>query len=300
MHFKTIDEIITHARSVKKHKVVAVPAANDEHAIEAVFRAYKEGIVVPRLIGNEGLIRECLEKQGAEELVPFIVPENGGDSACAQKAVDMARSGEAELLLKGSLQSSDYLRPIVSHNGLKKRSTMSAVAVMSVPAYHKIFVMTDGGLLLKPTLEQKKEEILNAVEALRGIGYDEEIRVAVLCSSETVNPKLPEMVDAAALKEMNLRGEIPDCIVEGPISFDLATNKDAAEAKGYQSPVAGEADILVVPDLVSGNILGKALGWAGSRGVNSIGGTTVPVALPSRGSSAETKYEILVYCALMA
>lgn len=300
MAFTSINQIIEQSYHLNNPKIVAVPAANEEHALRACARAYKEGVIVPRLLGSEYEIRTMLEHLGLEEIVQFIVPVDGDNAVCASKAVEMAKCGEAQLLMKGSLQSSEYLRPIVSHGGLKKRETLSAMGITSVSAYHKVFIMTDGGLLLKPTLEQKKEEIINAVEVMRKMGHKGDIKVAVLCSSEVFNPKLPEMVDAAELKKMNQRGEITDCIVEGPISFDLATDMNAAKIKGYESLVAGDADILLVPDLACGNILGKSLTWAKPHGVSTIGGTTVPVALPSRGSSVEMKYEMLLFSALMA
>lgn len=300
MIFKTIDEILQRVDTITSPKVVAVPGAADEHTLQAVLRAYKNGIVVPCLIGDPKEINSILEEIGGSELSQYIVAADS-DEACAQMAVDFAREGKAQLLMKGSLQSSDYLRPIVSSKGgLKKRSTLSSISISSCPAYHKVYMMTDCGLLLKPTLEQKKDTIINAVEVLRSLGHTEDIKVAVLASAETVNPKLPETVDGAELKSMNQRGEIRDCIVEGPISFDLATDADAVKAKGYESPVAGDADIFIVPDLACGNILGKALRWAGGHGVNFIGGASVPIALASRGSSVEAKYDILAFSALAA
>lgn len=300
MQFTSIDQIMERVKEIDKPRVVAVPAAEDEHALEAVLRGYREKIVEPILIGDPDKIAAILKELGGNELSDYIVPCMDWDE-CARKAVDYARQGKAQLLLKGGLQSGQYLKPIMSNqHGLKTSSTLSLVAFSHTPAYHKVLVSTDGGVLTKPNLEQKKAMIQNAVQAMRSVGFDEEIKVAVLCAAETVNPKMPETLDAAALKEMNQRGEITDCIVEGPISFDLATSSAAARDKHFNSPVAGDADLLVYPEIAAANIAGKALAWSGVRSVAYVAGASVPVALPSRGSNAESKYRMMAFCAAAA
>ena len=300
MQYTSIDQILEHAKEITKPRVVAVPAAEDNHALEAVLRGYREKIVEPILIGNKDKISAILKEIGGSELSDFIVHCNDWDE-CASLAVDYARDGKAQLLLKGCLQSSQYLKPIMSNStGLKTSSTLSLVAFSCTPAYPKVFVSTDGGVLMKPNLEQKKAMIQNAVSAMRDVGFDGVIRVAVLCAVETVNPKMPETLDAAALKEMNLRGEISDFIVEGPISFDLATNPSVAKDKHFESPVAGCADLLVYPEIAAANIAGKAMAWSGVRSIAYVAGASVPVALPSRGSNAEAKYRMMVFCASAA
>jgi phosphate butyryltransferase len=217
-------------------------------------------------------------------------PENA-----AQKGVDLIKSGEAHFLMKGKLETAELLRAVVNkENGIAGGGVMSHVAFNEIPAYHKIVVMTDGGMLPYPTLEQKKSIIDNAVDIMRSLGYDKP-KVCVLAAVEKVNPKMPETVDAGALREMNERGEIKNCIVEGPISFDLAMVKERSEAKGYSSPCAGDADILIVPNIHAGNLLGKSfieMGHAKMAGL--IVGAKCPIVLTSRGASSEEKYNSLV------
>jgi len=295
--YTSIDQILDRARQIDKPRVVVVPAADEEHALEAVLKAYNEKIVTPRLIGNPDKISRILKGLGGSQLEQFIIPCDDYDE-CAQLAVDMCREGDAQMMLKGALQSAQYLKPIIQkETGLRLRGTLSAVAIQSVPRYHKVFATTDSGVVMKPTLEQKKDMIINAVETMRSAGFDSTIKVAVLTAVETVNPKMPETEDAAALKEMNQRGEIPDCIVEGPISFDLAVMPAAVKAKRYESPVAGDADLLVFPELAAANIAGKAMIWADVSSVGIISGASVPIALPSRGSSVKSKYQMLLFCA---
>ncbi len=176
---------------------------------------------------------------------------------------------------------------------------MSHIAINEVPGYHKLLVTTDGGMLLMPTLEQKRDIIINAVSALRAMGY-EKPKVGVLAAAEKINPKLPDSVDAAALKEMNERGEITDCIVEGPISLDLAVVPGRGEIKGYKSPCAGDVDILVVPNITAGNIFGKSLTeLCGGKMAGLIMGAKCPIIVTSRGSSSEEKYNALCLAAAM-
>ena len=166
--------------------------------------------------------------------------------------------------------------------------------------YHKMVLTTDGGMLPYPTLEQKKHIIENAVYVMNRLGY-EEPKVCVLAASETPNPKMPESMEAAALKEMNQKGEIENCIVEGPISFDLAMVKEKAEIKGYESPCAGDADILIVPNIHAGNILGKCLiEMANSKMAGLIVGAQCPIVLTSRGASSEEKFNSLMLACIVS
>ena len=184
-------------------------------------------------------------------------------------------------------------------NGIKARDTLSNVALLDIPAYHKVVGLTDGGMVMYPTLEQKKDIIDNAVEVYKALGYDNP-KVAVLCAVETLNPKMPETVDAAELKKMNQEGIIKGCVVEGPISFDLAVDPEAAKIKGYESPVAGDADIIIMPDISAGNLTSKALtvlGGAMMAGI--VMGAKCPIALNSRSAAFEEKYYSLLACAYM-
>lgn len=299
MIFKTFDELTAYARASVKARRVVVAAAQDEHTLEAVLKVRGEGIVLPVLVGDKAKIQDILAKLGAT--VPdgdiYDAPEFADSAALA---VTLVREGKAHFIMKGKLDTSDILRAVVNkETGLGQGRTMSHIAINEIPAYHKLLITTDGGMLLAPTLEQKRDIIQNAVEALRALGY-ESPKVGVLAAAEKVNPKSTDSVDAAALREMNQNGEIAGCVVEGPISFDLAVVKERAIAKGYESPCAGDCDVLVVPNITAGNILGKSLvEMAGAKMAGLVMGAKCPIVVTSRGSSSEEKYNALCLAASM-
>jgi phosphate butyryltransferase len=200
--------------------------------------------------------------------------------------------------MKGNLDTSILLKAVVDkENGLGGGGVMSHFTAFEVPGYHKLLIPVDGGMVMYPTLEQKKSIIENTVSALRTMGYDCP-KVGVLACVEKLNPKMPETVEADILKQMNQRGEISDCIVEGPISYDCAVNKEIARFKGFQSPCAGDCDVLVAPNIHTGNIMGKMLTvTCGARMAGFIVGAKCPIVMTSRGSSAEEKYLSIVISA---
>jgi len=293
---RNFSEMVEKVRGFPTKKTVALVSAEDEHALEAVLNAEREGIVKPILVGDEAKIREILKELGADGQYEII---NEPDSnKAAYKAVELIRENKADFLMKGKIETAGILKAVVDkEKGLGLGRLMSHVALIEVPTYHKLLVATDGGMVMYPTLEQKKEIINNAVEVLLKLGYDKP-KVGVLAAIEKVNPKMPESVDAAKLKEMNLNGEIDNCVVEGPISFDLAFHKESADIKGYKSEVAGDVDILVVPNITTGNVLGKSLIYAANgKMAGIVVGAKVPVILTSRGSSAEEKFLSIVLAA---
>jgi phosphate butyryltransferase len=297
MVIKNFDELIKKVQSFEGKKKVAVAAAHDEHALEAVFHAVENNIVEPVFIGYKEKIKEIAAKLGKTVSDDSII-DTADDIEAAAKAVELARNGQVDFIMKGKLQTADLLRAVVDkEKGLRTGKVMSHVSIQEVPSYHKLLITTDGGMMMYPDLEQKKKIIENAVEVLHSLGY-ENPKVGVLAAVETVNPKMPESVDAGKLKEMNQNGEIKGCIVEGPISYDIAMNKESGEIKGFVSPVAGDPDILIVPNITAGNILGKCLVYsAGAKMAGFIVGAKVPIVLTSRGSSSEEKYLSLVISA---
>ncbi|HSN59172.1 MAG TPA: bifunctional enoyl-CoA hydratase/phosphate acetyltransferase [Clostridiaceae bacterium] len=297
MVINNFDELIKKVQSFEGKKKVAVAAAHDEHALEAVFHAVENNIVEPVFIGNKEKIKEIAAKLGKTVSDDSII-DTADDIEAAAKAVELARNGQVDFIMKGKLQTADLLRAVVDkEKGLRTGKVMSHVSIQEVPSYHKLLITTDGGMMMYPDLEQKKKIIENAVEVLHSLGY-ENPKVGVLAAVETVNPKMPESVDAGKLKEMNQNGEITGCIVEGPISYDIAMNKESGEIKGFVSPVAGDPDILIVPNITAGNILGKCLVYsAGAKMAGFIVGAKVPIVLTSRGSSSEEKYLSLVISA---
>lgn len=274
---------------------VAVVAAQDEHTLEAVTRAAKDGMIEPVLIGQEEKIHEILTKLGFDpEMVTIIAIEDPAE--CAQKACDMARAGEVDCIMKGKLETGALMKVLVNkEKGIRRNNVMSLLAFFESPEYHKIFGITDVGLLTYPTQEQKKAALENAVAAFHALGI-EEPKVGIIAAVEKVNPKMKETVEADAIK----REGVPGCVIEGPISYDLAMDPAAATIKGYESPVSGDADILVMPDIVSGNVAAKSITCTGGgRTGGTILGALVPVLMASRSATADDKYMSIVISALV-
>ena len=300
MVFTNFDQLIEKVKGYPSMKKMAVAAAGDEHTLEAVLHARKEGIVDPILVGDKAEIDRILKEMGetvAEENI-YDYPDL---KEAAEYAVKLVKEGKADFLMKGKLDTSVILKAVVNkENGFGQGRTMSHFTMFEVPTYHKILVPVDGGMVTYPTLEQKKDIINNTVETLISMGYDCP-KVGVLACVEKLNPKMPETVEGNELKEMNKRGEIKNCIVEGPISYDCAVSKEIADFKGFESPVAGDVDVLVAPNIHAGNIMGKMLACTcKARMAGFIVGAKCPIVLTSRGSSAEEKYLSIVVSAAAA
>ena len=299
MMMESFEQLAQRARSLPR-RTAAVAAAHDPHALEAVRDAAAEGLVDYLLVGDPGKIREIAASLGFSPDPERILPA-GDDVACAKRAVELCREGRAQLLMKGKLQTATLLREVVNkETGIGAGRLMSHMAMFQVPGFRKLLSVTDGGMVLAPDLAGKKAILENGVRFLQKLGC-EKPKAAVLCPVEVVNPKIQATVDAAALAEMNRKGEISGCVVAGPISMDLALSPESAAIKGYESPVTGDVDLLVVPDMTCGNILGKTLVYAaGATMAGCIVGARVPVVLPSRGASAQEKLYSLVISALSA
>ena len=234
-------ELKTQLREAAPQPAV-VAAAHDEHTLEAVFQARRDGLISPILVGDVERIRSIARSQG-EEIPQEALVQAGGEGECAQRSVDLIRQGRGKLLIKGMLQTGALLRAVVQPDtGIRASELLSHVAILDVPAYHKLMFVSDGGMVIAPDRNQKREILRNVLSLCRFLGY-EQPKAAILCAAETVSPRMPETEDAAALKEEGARGDFGPCLVEGPISFDLATDRAAAEIKGYRSPVAGDAEI---------------------------------------------------------
>lgn len=294
MGYRNFEEMMDALKSSKEKTTCAVVGADGENPMKAALRAYREGIIEPLLIGDDAAIGKCLEKIGGSG-EPFRVITARTQGEAAQMAVSLVKAGEAEILMKGNIETSAFFAPLINRkSGLQPKKILSGFAIYEIPTYHKLLAGTDGGITLYPNLEQKKLLIENAVEVLRRLGIAHP-KVAVLAPLETATPKIPETMDAAALQKMNERGEIKNCIVAGPISYDLAIKKGSAEMKGYTHPVAGDADLVLFPDITSGNLVTKS--WLHSGGTKHAGlaiGGESPVIFGSRSSTAEDKYRSVV------
>ena len=281
-------------------KQAVVAAAHDEHTLQGVWQAQQDGLIRPILVGEREKILD-LGKALGMDLCPEDIVDAQGEEDCARRAVELIRQGRGRLLIKGMLQTGTLLREVVRREtGIRAGGLLSHVAILDVPSYHKLMFITDGGMVVAPGLEEKREILKNALSLCRFLGYDQP-KAAVLCAVATVNPHMPETQDAAALKEEALRGDFGNCLVEGPIALDLATDKEAAAVKGYHSPVAGDADIFLVPSIAAGNLLGKSLyGLAGGDMAGVVMGATVPITVNSRGATPAEKYDSILIAAAMA
>ncbi len=273
-------------------KRVAVAAAHDEASLGAITEAQRRGLASGLLFGDRDRILKLLRDMGSnpDEFLAIIhVPS---EAEAVHQAVTAVRKGEADILLKGKVRTSEFLRQVLDPNdGLRTGRLLSDAFLFEDRRRegNQLVIITDGGVNLSPTLEQKVDIILNAVEVAHCLGNDQP-KVAVLSAVETVNPKLPSTVDAAVLTQMNRRGQIRGCIVEGPLALDNAVSPQAAGKKGLDSPVAGAADILLCPDIVSANLLAKGTTYfAGFPLAHVTVGAAVPVLIPSRADSAEAK-----------
>lgn len=300
MVYRSFDKLVAKVKGCPDRKRMAVAAAGDEHTLEAVLHARKEGIIEPVLVGDKPVIVKILEQLGETVPEEDIYDEAELSAAC-EKAVSLVREGKADFLMKGKVDTGVILKAVVNkEHGLGKGGVMSHFTMFEVPTYHKILLPVDGGMVTYPTLEQKKAIIENTVGALRDMGY-ECPKVGVLSCIEKVNPKMPETVDARELQEMNERGEIAGCIVEGPISYDCAVNREIAQLKGLDSRIAGDVDVLVAPNIHAGNIMGKMLTCTcNAKLAGFVVGARCPIVLTSRGSSAEEKYLSIVISAAAA
>ena len=300
MALVSFDEILRSAGELPERAVMAVAAAADPHSLEAALEARRAGIAEPLLVGDRGAILSLLEGLG-ESVPDEDIIDASGSAEAAARAVALVREGRASFLLKGGLDTSVLLRAVVDkERGLSRGRLMSHFTIFEIPGYHKLLAPVDGGMVTYPTLEQKKQIIENTVEMFHALGY-ECPKVGVLACVEKLNPKMPETVEADALKQMNLRGEIPGCVVEGPISYDCAVSKEIADYKGFESPCAGDCDILLAPNIHAGNIMGKMLTvTCGAKMAGFIVGAACPIAMTSRGSSAEEKFDSIVLAAVCA
>lgn len=303
--FQTFEELVNAAKAMQSKTRIALCCAQDEHALEAISMARSQGIAEGILIGNQEQVESILTKLGDHLSNYEFIPAEGAEQAVA-KAAELVRRGEAGVMMKGKLQTGELMSNVLKkENGLRDSKVLSVCGNFHLPQYinsmrPRIFSITDPALNVRPDLEAKRAMLENAVRLRHAMG-DEMPKVAVIAATETVNPKMSETVDAQQLKEWNLSGVITGCTVEGPISLDLAMNPESAAIKGYESPVAGDADLLVMPDLVSANVLAKSITeLAGGTTAGIVLGARVPIVLVSRASTASDKFYSVAQAAYIA
>lgn len=284
----SMDKIYARALTLPR-KTVAVACAHDQEVLKAVARAHALGLAHFVLVGETQKIR-LLSAEIGLDLHDFEMVEARGEAEGAATTVHIVATGQAQILLKGFVDSSVLFRAVLDRKtGLRNGSTVSHTVVMDVPGFDKLYLLTDAAMIIRPDLETKREIVLNAVKVARALGNTDPV-VGVLCESEKVNPKMPATLDAAALVEMNRSGFLPGCRVGGPYALDNAISCQAALRKGMEDPLAGTSDILLAPDLAAGNIFYKSLMYfARARSAGVVMGTTAPVVLNSRADSHETR-----------
>jgi len=284
----SLDEILERADRAGPCRV-AVAGAEDPEVLRAVQEAQRRGWGSALLAGDARRVRRAAEQLGLS-LADHEVLDCGGPAEAAARAVSEVRHGRAQILLKGSVETSVLLRAVLDKDrGLSVLRPLSHVAVMQVPSYPKLLLLTDGGVNIAPDLERKAEIVRNAVSVAHALGIARPT-VAALAAVERVDPKMPATVDAAALAVMSRRGQLGNCVVEGPVAFDLAISPSHWLKKGMEPPFDEPVDIIVVPDIEVGNALGKSLmlvGRAQTAGI--VVGTREPVVLLSRADPSINK-----------
>ena len=261
----------------------------DQDSLLGPLEAARRGLITPVLIGPEAKIRAVAESAGAD-LSPYSIAAVEHSQAAAETAVKMARAGEVEALMKGSLHTDELMAAVVpSATGLRTARRVSHAFVMDVPTYPRLLIITDVAINIAPGLKEKVDIVQNAIDLAHVLGI-EQPRVAILSAVETVNPDIPSTLEAAALCKMADRKQITGGILDGPLAFDNAISEEAARTKKIDSPVAGRADILLVPDLEAGNMLAKQLQYlAGADAAGIVLGARVPIVLTSRADSVRTR-----------
>ncbi len=276
--------------------MISVAAAQDKDVLQAVKLAQDNGLARPLLVGDAAAIRPLLAEVGLPADTP-VVDEKDMNKA-ALTAVSLVSKGEAQVVMKGLINTSDFLKAVLHPEvGLRTGRLLSHMAVFEVPGEPKLIFHSDGGMNIAPTLAEKKDILVSAMLALQALGI-ERPNVAVLTANEQVSPKMPATIDAKALADMAAAGELPPGVVEGPIAFDVAVNPEAARHKGITSRISGQVDLFLMPNIETGNALGKATLYYGKAKMAGIVlGARNPIVLTSRAETAEGKlYSIALAC----
>jgi phosphate acetyltransferase/phosphate butyryltransferase len=303
-----LPEVRLRARGERYRALLAAAAGTPRvrtavvHPVDAVsllgaVEAARADLIEPVLVGPEAKIRKAAEQAGVD-LAPFRIVPTAHSHAAADCAVALARTGEVQALMKGALHTDELMHAVVAREtGLRTGRRISHVFAMDVPTYPRPLFITDAAINVYPTLEDKRDIVQNAIDLVHALGIPAP-RVAILSALETVSPKIASTIEAAALCKMAERGQIVGAFVDGPMAFDLAVSEDAAKTKDFVSPVAGRADIVVVPDLEAGNMLAKQLEYLADAQVAGIVlGARVPIILTSRADGPLAR---LASCALAA
>lgn len=274
---------------------VAIAFGEDSHTLKAAEMGIKKGLFSVINFARKSAVAQVANSENIDTSLMEIVEVNS-ELEAIEKAVKDVRDGRANVLMKGSCSSANYLRGVLNKEWgiLPEGKLLSNAAFVEVPMYHKLLIMSDPGVIIKPSLDMKVQQIRYCVDIAHKLNISEP-KVAILSAVETVNPKMESTLDGAIISQMNKRGQIKNCIVDGPLAMDLAISKEAAEIKKVKSQVAGDADILIFPNIESGNAVYKTLTkLSGAKTAGILLGTSAPCVLPSRADSIETKFYSLL------
>ncbi|MDR1045768.1 MAG: phosphate butyryltransferase [Candidatus Adiutrix sp.] len=296
--YKTFEELIAAAQK-RGPKKVAVAVAQDPEILAAMKHARDLGLAVPVLVGEASAVHPLAEKAGFGPEVE-IVDEADQDQA-ALKAASLVSEGRAQVLMKGLINSGNFLKAVLNkERGLRRNKVLSHLAVFEAPGVDRLMFHSDGGMNVLPDLETKKEILINALQAMASMGLSQPA-VAVLSHNEQVNEKMPSTTDAAALVAMAGRGELPPCVIEGPLALDVAASAEAARHKKIRSRIAGQVDLFIFPNIEAGNIAGKTLNYyARAKMAGLILGAAAPVIMASRSDDAAAKLNSIALGCLSA
>jgi phosphate acetyltransferase len=282
------DRLIAAAKAIPPAATLVVHPC-DESSLRGTIEAAEAGLIKPILVGPASKIRDTAFKHGID-IAGFEIVDAPDSEAAAARAVELIHEGKGEMLMKGSLHTDELMRSVTAKTGLRTQRRISHVFVMDVPSYADTVFITDAAINIFPDLDCKRDIIQNAIDLFTQTGFGTLPRVAILSAVETVTPKIPSTIEAAALCKMADRGQITGGLLDGPLAFDNAVDKEAARIKGIKSEVAGRAQILVVPDLESGNMLAKNLAYfAKADGAGIVLGARVPIVLTSRSDSLRAR-----------
>ncbi len=298
---KSLDQMVEHVIKSGIKKKIAVASGEDQNTIGAISRAVKDGFAEAVLIGNKSKIEQRAKEEGIDPSI-FTIIHCDHPSNAIEKALEMVKSGEADVLMKGLVGTDEFLKAVLDKNKglLPPGAIMSYVAVMQVPAYHKLLFVSDTAVLPFPDLKQKLAEIKYCLNMARAFGI-ERPKVALIGASEKVSPNFPNTIDYSAICKMAERKQLDNCIVDGPLDIFLACDKESVEIKGVHTPVDGDADILIFPSLDACNAFYKGLMlFAGAELGGLIQGTEKPVVVMSRSESEKSKYYCIAMSCLMA
>jgi phosphate butyryltransferase len=288
---KSLNDLVEHARKGRRVKV-AIAGAENRAALQAIIGAVKQGIAEGLLFGRESKIAHFIADQPEDIRCFLSIVQADTEKEAAFKAVEAVRTKRAHILLKGKVKTDVLLKAVLDvSTGLRTGKLLSDIFMFEDPGREKkkLMIITDGGVVLKPTLQQKIQLIENAVLVSHALGNPNP-KVAILSALETINPDIPSTIDAAIITKMNQRGQITGCVIDGPFALDNAVSREAARIKRIRSRVAGQADILVCPEIESANMLAKSTTYfAQFRLAHVTVGAAAPVLIPSRADSAEAK-----------